>query len=101
MLKKIIGIYMVAVAALVGAHTVLEPLYHVSTEARPYSPLWDILNAMMIVALVLGIAYSYLRKSSVDNDENGLHAGVSSPPTRCSTGSCSSASCSSGTGSTS
>ena len=70
MLKKIIGIYMVAVAVLVGAHTVLEPLYHVSTEARPYSPLWDILNAMMIVALVLGIAYSYLRKSSVDNDEN-------------------------------
>ena len=70
MLKKIIGIYMVAVAVLVGAHTVLEPLYHVSTEARPYSPLWDILNAMMIVALVLGIAYSYLRKSGVDNDES-------------------------------
>ncbi len=70
MLKKIVGIYLVLVAVLVGVHTVVEPLYHVSTEARPYSPAWDILNAMMIVALVIGIVFSYLRKSGVDNDED-------------------------------
>ena len=55
MAKKIIGIYLILVAVLVGVHAVVEPLYHVSTEARPYSPAWDILNAMMIVALVLGL----------------------------------------------
>ena len=72
MLKKIIGIYLVLVAVLVGVHTVVEPLYHVSTEARPYSPAWDVLNVMMIVALVLGIAYGYLRKSAADNDGGGV-----------------------------
>ena len=68
MLKKTIGIYLILVAVLVGVHTVVEPLYHVSTEARPYSAAWDILNVMMIVALVLGIVYGYHRKSSADND---------------------------------
>ena len=72
MLKKIIGIYLILVAVLVGVHTVVEPLYHVSTEARPYSPAWNILNAMMIVALVLGIVYGYLRKTAVDNDGGGV-----------------------------
>lgn len=33
--KKIIGMYLILVAVLVGVHTVVEPLYHVSTEARP------------------------------------------------------------------
>ena len=69
MLKKTIGIYLILVAVLVGVHTVVEPLYHVSTEARPYSATWDILNAMMIVALVLALFYGYRRKSGVDNDE--------------------------------
>ena len=70
--KKIIGAYLILVAVLVGVHTVVEPLYHVSTEARPYSAAWDILNAMMIVALVLGLVYGYLRKSSADNDGGGV-----------------------------
>ena len=70
MLKKIIGIYLILVAVLVGVHTVVEPLYHVSTEAQPYSAAWNTLNPLMIVALVLGIAYSYLRKSGVDKEEN-------------------------------
>lgn len=72
MAKKIIGIYLILVAVLVGVHAVVEPLYHVSTEARPYSPAWDILNAMMIVALVLGLVCAYLRKSSADNDGGGV-----------------------------
>ena len=70
--KKIVGIYLILVAVLVGVHTVVEPLYHVSTEARPYSAAWDILNPMMIVALVLGLVYGYLRKSSADNDGGGV-----------------------------
>ena len=72
MLKKIVGYYLVLVAVLVGAHAVVEPLYHVSTEARPYSANWDILNGMMIVALVLGIVYGYLRKSAADSDGGGV-----------------------------
>ena len=59
MLKKTIGMYLILVAVLVGVHTVVEPLYHVSTEARPYSAAWDILHAMMIVALILALVFAY------------------------------------------
>ena len=69
MLKKIIGMYLILVAVLVGAHTVIEPLYHVSTEARPYSAAWDILNPMMIVALLLALVFAYQRKNGVDKDQ--------------------------------
>lgn len=69
MLKKVVGIFLIVVAVLVGAHTVVEPLYHVSTEARPYSAAWDILNPIMIVALVLALIFSYSRKRGVDADE--------------------------------
>ena len=69
MLKKTIGMYLILVAVLVGVHTVVEPLYHVSTEARPYSAAWDILNAMMIVALVLALVFAYRRKNGVDGDQ--------------------------------
>ena len=68
MAKKIIGIYLLIVAVAVGVHTVIEPLYHVSTVARPYSPAWDVLNIMMIVALVLCMVFCYFRKSRVDSD---------------------------------
>ena len=67
--KKIIGMYLILVAVLVGAHTVIEPLYHASTEARPYSATWDILNPMMIVALLLALVFAYRRKNGVDSDQ--------------------------------
>ena len=54
MLKKASGIYLILVAVPVGVHTVVEPLYHISSEARPYSTTWDALNAMMIVSLGIG-----------------------------------------------
>lgn len=69
MLKKTIGIYLILVAVLVGVHTVVEPLYHVSTEARPFSPTWDILDAMMSVALVLALVFAYQRKNGVDSGQ--------------------------------
>ena len=72
MLKKAIGIYLILVAVLVGVHAVVEPLYHVSSETQPYSATWDILNAMMIVALAIGIVYGYLRKSRADSDGDGV-----------------------------
>ena len=70
--KKILGIYLIVVAVAVAVHTVVEPLYHVSTEARPYSAAWDVLNVLMAAALVLGLVYGYLRKSRVDGDDAGV-----------------------------
>ncbi len=67
MLNRLIGAYLFLVALAVGAHTVFEPLYHVSTQAQPYSPAWDILNVLMAAALILSIVCGYMRMSRVNS----------------------------------
>lgn len=54
-MKRTIGLFLLAVAAAVAVHTVIEPLYHVLGEGQPYSPVWSILNPLMGVAIVLGL----------------------------------------------
>ena len=66
MMNRIGGIYLLAVAVVVAVHTVVEPLYHVSAEGQPYSPLWSILNPLMAVAIVLGAAVAWRCKRAVD-----------------------------------
>ena len=66
MLKRISGIFLLALAVVLAVHTVVEPLYHTSSEAQPYSPLWNVLNPLMVLGLALGLFYSYDRKRQVD-----------------------------------
>ncbi len=74
LLKRIIGIYLVATAVAVGVHTVVEPLYHASGPGQPYSPLWNVLNPLMAAAIALALVFGYLRKQEVDGE--GGSAGV-------------------------
>jgi len=67
MLRKIIGILLIVVAAAVAIHTVVEPLYHASTEAQPYAPLWSVLDPIMAVAIVLTVIFGYIRKRDACN----------------------------------
>ncbi len=68
MMNRIGGIYLLAIAVAVAVHTVVEPLYHVTTDAAPYSPVWSILNPLMAIAIVLGIAVAWRCKRSVDRE---------------------------------
>ena len=68
MMNRIGGIYLLAVAVAVAVHTVVEPLYHVSAEGQPYSPLWSILNPLMAVAIVLGAAVAWRCKRAADQE---------------------------------
>ena len=68
MLRKIIGILLIVVAAAVAIHTVIEPLYHASSDAQPYSPLWNILDPIMAVAIILTIIFGYIRKRDACNE---------------------------------
>ena len=65
-MKQISGMYLLLVAVLVGVHTVVEPLYHVSTEAQPYdetvSLLWIVIDA--ILPLVTGAMGIHLVRGS-------------------------------------
>ncbi len=60
--KRIVGVYLIVVAAVVAIHTVAEPLCYTSTEASPYSPHWSKINALMVLAIVLGAIFGYIRK---------------------------------------
>ena len=67
-LKKIIGVLLIIAAAVVAIHTVVEPLYHASTDAQPYAPLWNILDPIMAVAIVLTVIFGYIRKRNACNE---------------------------------
>ena len=59
--RRIVGIVLVVIGVAVAVHTIVEPLYHVSSEAHPYSPLWTILDPLMGLAIVLGLIVGYPR----------------------------------------
>ena len=67
-LKKIIGALLIIAGAAVAIHTVVEPLYHTTSEAQPYAPLWNILDPIMAVAIVLTIIFGYIRKRNACNE---------------------------------
>ena len=67
--KRIVGVYLILVAAVVAIHTVVEPLYYTSTEASPYSPHWSKINALMVLAIVLGLVFGCIRKRGVGGEE--------------------------------
>ena len=66
--KRIAGWGLIAVALAVAIHTVIEPLYHTSTAAQPYSAFWMVLDPFMVVALVAATVFAYQRKRTIDRE---------------------------------
>ena len=66
--RRIVGVVLIVTAVVVAVHTVIEPLYYTSTEASPYSPHWSKINLLTVLAVVLGVIFSYIRKRSVDRE---------------------------------
>ena len=67
-MNRIVGVYLVAMAVILAAHTVVEPLYHVSADGQPYSPLWTIINPLTALAVLLGVAAAWQCKRAVDKE---------------------------------
>ena len=53
-IRRIVGVVLIVIGVVVAVHTIVEPLYHVSSEARPGSPIWSMINPAMALAVVLG-----------------------------------------------
>ena len=71
MIRRIVGVVLIAIGAVVAVHMVVEPLYHASSEASPYSPIWSIINPFMALAVVLGVIFGCIRKRGVDHEGGG------------------------------
>ena len=69
-LRRIIGVALIVIGAVVAAHMIIEPLYHASSEASPNSPVWNIIDPFTALAVVLGVIFSYIRKRGVDHEGN-------------------------------
>ena len=67
-LKKIIGIVLIVIAAIIAIQTILEPIYHTSTEDSPYSSTWDYINWLSAISIILGIIFGYIRMSRAGAD---------------------------------
>ena len=62
-LKRVIGVVLILIAAIVAIHTVIEPVYHTSTDAQPYSSAWNWINWLSAISIILGLIFGYIRMS--------------------------------------
>ena len=67
-LKRIIGVVLIVIAAIIAIQTVIEPIYHTSTEDNPYSSTWDYINPLAAISIILGLIFSYIRMSRAGAD---------------------------------
>ena len=70
-IRRIVGVVLVAIGTVVAVHMIVEPLYHASSEANPYSPIWNILDPFMALAVVLGVIFGYIRKKGMGHEGGG------------------------------
>ena len=61
-MTRYVGAFFLLTAAVIGIHTVVEPLYHTTTMEQPFSPLWTYLNYWTALAMILGLRFSCIRK---------------------------------------
>ena len=67
-LKRLIGVVLIVIAAIVAIQTIIEPVYHTSTDDSPYSSAWDIINWLSAISIILALIFGYMRMRSVGPD---------------------------------
>lgn len=60
-LKRIIGVVLIVIAAIVAIQTVIEPIYHTSTAESPASSAWNYINPLCLISIILGVIFGYIR----------------------------------------
>ena len=67
MTRRIAGVALIAIGVMVAVHTIIEPLYHVSSESSPYSPAWSVIDPSMALAVVSGMIFGCARQRAADS----------------------------------
>ena len=70
-LKRVIGVVLILIAAIVAIHTVIEPVYHTSSDAQPNSSAWDWINWLSAISIILGLIFGYIRMSRAGASSSG------------------------------
>ena len=69
-LKRIMGVVLIVIAAIVAIHTVIEPVYHTSSETQPTSSTWVWINWLSAISIILGLIFGYSRMSRAGDDSS-------------------------------
>lgn len=69
-LKKVIGVVLILIAIIIALNTILEPVYHTSDPDNPHSPIWDYINPLSAISIVLGIIFSYIRMNRITDNSS-------------------------------
>ena len=69
-LKRFIGIVLIVIAAIVAIHTIIEPIYHTSTDDSPNSSAWDIINWLSAISIILGLIFGYIRMNGISENSS-------------------------------
>ena len=69
-LKRVIGVVLIVIAAIVAIHTIIEPIYHTSTDDSPHSSAWDYINPLSAISIILGLIFGYIRMSRAGADSS-------------------------------
>jgi hypothetical protein len=69
-LKRVIGVVLIVIAVIVAIQTIVEPIYHVSTDDSPHSSAWDYINWLSVISIILGVIFSYIRMSRAGADSS-------------------------------
>lgn len=67
---RIKGAVLIAIAVILAGQTVLEPWYHTSTEEQPYSPVWQYVDILSAIAIVLGVIATFRAKAAIPDDDS-------------------------------
>ena len=70
-LKRVIGVFLILIAAIVAIHTVIEPVYHTSSDTQPNSSVWDWINLLTAISIILGLIFGYIRMSRSSDSSSG------------------------------
>ncbi|MCY4216652.1 MAG: hypothetical protein OXC92_06700 [Flavobacteriaceae bacterium] len=64
---KFLGVLLILIGVVVGLQFVLEPILYASTRQSPYSPTWKYVNYAMILAILIGLIVTSLKRHPPEN----------------------------------
>ena len=69
-LKRVIGVVLIVIAVIVAIHTIIEPIYHTSTDDSPHSSAWDYINPLSAISIILGLIFSCIHMSRISESSS-------------------------------
>ncbi len=69
LLKRILALFLVAMAVAVALHLILTPVYH---DGSPDYPVWKIMNWFMAAAVLVALIANIMRRRSLNSETTSV-----------------------------